>query len=212
MHLILLGAPGAGKGTQAKMLEGLLGIPQISTGDMLRTAMAKGTALGKEVQECINEGHLVSDDIVLGLIKDRLEKSDAVQGAIFDGFPRTIEQAQALGNLDGVSIDHVISIDVPQENLIMRLSGRRTCRDCGGMFHIVFKPPVTDGVCNDCGGELYQRADDNEQSIRQRLEVYSKSTEPLVRFYSERGRLREVSGIGQPNEVSNRIASILDEN
>jgi adenylate kinase len=212
MHLVLLGAPGAGKGTQAKMLENLLDIPQISTGDMLRIAMAEGTALGKEVQDCINSGNLVSDAIVLGLIKERLEKADATNGAIFDGFPRTIEQAEALGHLEGVSIDHVISIDVPQENLIMRLSGRRTCRDCGGMFHIVFKPPVTDGVCNDCGGELYQRADDNEQSIRQRLEVYSKSTEPLVRFYTERGSLREVSGIGQPNDVSNRIASILDEN
>jgi len=212
MNLILLGAPGAGKGTQAKNLMSLYQLPQISTGDMLRSAQSTGDTLGGVVKESLDAGNLVSDEIILALVEQRLQSEDTANGAIFDGFPRTLEQAEALDNIDGVQIDHVISIEVPEEDLIRRLTGRRTCRSCGGMFHVDFKPPTKEGECDQCGGELYQRGDDNEASIRRRLSVYRESTAPLGDYYAEKGNLRQISGVGQPDEVANRIASALVTN
>jgi len=209
MHLILLGAPGAGKGTQAKVLQELLGVPQISTGDMLRAAKKSGSELGNKVAAIMDQGNLVSDDIVLALVQERLNASDADSGAIFDGYPRTASQAAALSHLPGVSIDHVLSINVPEEQLVRRLCGRRTCRQCGAMYHLDYKPSATAGVCDDCGGETYQRADDNEGSIRNRLKVYHESTAPLVRYYSEQSLLREVNGVGSMTDVTERIQTIL---
>lgn len=212
MNLILLGAPGAGKGTQAKQLMATYQLPQISTGDMLRSAQRDGDELGQLVKASLDAGNLVSDEIILALIEQRLQNDDTNNGAIFDGFPRTLEQAQALDGLKGVTIDHVISIEVPENDLIRRLTGRRTCRSCGSMFHIDFKPSEKEGVCDQCGGELYQRSDDNETSIRRRLTVYRESTAPLVDYYAEQGNLRQISGVGQPDEVAKRISSALVSN
>ena len=212
MNLILLGAPGAGKGTQAKQLVATYQLPQISTGDMLRSAQRDGDELGQLVKASLDAGNLVSDEIILALIEQRLQNDDTNNGAIFDGFPRTLEQAQALDGLKGVTIDHVISIEVPEIDLIRRLTGRRTCRSCGSMFHIDFKPSEKEGVCDQCGGELYQRSDDNETSIRRRLTVYRESTAPLVDYYAEQGNLRQISGVGQPDEVAKRISSVLVSN
>ncbi len=208
MYLILLGAPGAGKGTQAQALTQSLGIPQVSTGDMLRAARASGTEFGKRVAAVMDAGGLVSDEIILELIEKRLRHADAQDGVIFDGFPRTVAQADGLNEL-GVAIDHVLSIIVPESMLVNRLSGRRTCRGCGGMYHLEFKPPVKEGVCDICSGELYQRADDNEDSMRNRLGVYHENTAPLIRYYSERGLLREIQGTGVPQDVTARIRAIL---
>jgi len=212
MNLILLGAPGAGKGTQAKQLVDTYQLPQISTGDMLRSAQRDGDELGQLVKASLDAGNLVSDEIILALIEQRLQNDDTNNGAIFDGFPRTLEQAQALDGLKGVTIDHVISIEVPEIDLVRRLTGRRTCRSCGSMFHIDFKPSEKEGVCDQCGGELYQRSDDNETSIRRRLTVYRESTAPLVDYYAEQGNLRQISGVGQPDEVAKRISSVLVSN
>jgi adenylate kinase len=164
------------------------------------------------VKASLDAGNLVSDEIILALIEQRLQNDDTNNGAIFDGFPRTLEQAQALDGLKGVTIDHVISIEVPEIDLIRRLTGRRTCRSCGSMFHIDFKPSEKEGVCDQCGGELYQRSDDNETSIRRRLTVYRESTAPLVDYYAEQGNLRQISGVGQPDEVAKRISSVLVSN
>ncbi len=207
MHLILLGAPGAGKGTQAKMLVDKLGIPQISTGDMLRAARKSGSDLGKKVSKIMDEGGLVSDDIVLALVKERLSQADAADGAIFDGYPRTVAQAEALGQL--AQIDHVLSIDVPEADLSARLTGRRTCKACGAMYHLMFKPSKTEGVCDKCGGETYQRQDDNEESIKNRLSVYHSSTAPLIRYYSERNVLREINGVGSMSDITSRIEQAM---
>lgn len=207
MHLILLGAPGAGKGTQAKVLQESLGIPQISTGDMLRAARKSGTELGQRVAALMDSGALVSDAVVLELVKERLSQSDAAGGAIFDGYPRTTAQADALGNL--VEIDRVLSIEVPEVELVARLAGRRTCRGCGTMYHVAFKPTEIEGVCDTCGGETYQRADDNEESIKNRLGVYQDNTAPLIQYYAERNLLAEIDGVGAPSDITARIQQAL---
>jgi len=209
MFLILLGAPGAGKGTQAKLLQATYGIPQISTGDMLRAARASGSELGKRVQAVMDGGGLVSDEIVLALVEERLTQDDAAGGAIFDGFPRTVAQAEALGQLSGVTIDHVLSIDVPESRLVRRLAGRRTCRSCGAMYHLDFKPTAREGVCDACGGETYQRADDNEDSIKNRLSVYHDNTAPLISYYAGKGLLREIDGVGELSDVTARIEAVV---
>ena len=208
MFIILLGAPGAGKGTQAKAMCQQLEIPQVSTGDMLRAARKSGSELGKQVAAVMDGGGLVSDGMVLGLIDERLKQSDATRGVIFDGFPRTVAQADGLAKL-GVAIDHVISIEVPADLVIARLGGRRTCPDCGAMFHVEFNKSKVEGVCDACGGALYQRADDNAESIKNRLQVYRESTEPLIRYYSERGLLREVDGTGSPDDVLGRVRGVI---
>ena len=208
MFLILLGAPGAGKGTQAKILQETLGIPQISTGDMLRAARKSGSELGNKVAAVMDSGSLVTDEIILALVEEKLATSQA-KGAIFDGFPRTVGQAEALGQLQGVEIAHVLSIEVPKGALVSRLSGRRTCRSCGAMFHVEYKPAKVAGKCDVCGGETYQRKDDNEESITNRLNVYEENTATLIRYYEDKGLLRAIDGVGEMSEITARIQQVL---
>ena len=211
MFLIMLGAPGAGKGTQAKILMGEFDIPQISTGDMLRAAKKSGSELGQRVQAVMDAGQLVSDEIILDLIRHRVAQPDASNGAIFDGFPRTLAQAEALGDLEDVDIDHVLMIDVSDDFIVERLSGRRTCRNCGAMAHVTFAPTTVEGTCDECGGEMYQRADDNEESIRKRMVEYREKTAPLVNYYSEKGLLRKVDGVGEVADITSRLRAALKQ-
>lgn len=212
MRIILLGAPGSGKGTQAQKLVEREGIPQISTGDLLRDAVSRGTDLGKKAKVAMDAGELVSDDIVLGMIRERLAKPDAEKGFILDGFPRNLAQAESLdGVLDeiGAPLDAAVLMDVDFEVLLKRLTGRRTCAGCGRVYNVYFFPPKTDGVCDGCGGELIQRADDNEETIGQRLKVYESQTAPLVAFYEKRGKLKVVPAEGGIDEVFQRLETAL---
>lgn len=212
MNLILLGPPGAGKGTQAKMLVETYGIPQISTGDMLREAVKNQTQLGLEAKKYMDAGQLVPDEVVIGLVKERLGRDDCAQGFMLDGFPRTVPQAEALDKVlaeMGKGIDHVISIEVPNDELLRRLTGRRTCRNCGQGYHVVFDPPKKDGVCDKCGGELYQRDDDNEATVANRLKVYEESTKPLIDYYQAKGLLRPIDGVGAITQIFERIKAVL---
>ncbi len=212
MNLILVGPPGAGKGTQAKKLVAHFGIPQISTGEILRAAVKNETELGLKAKEYMEAGKLVSDDIVIGLIEERLREPDCEKGFILDGFPRTIAQADALeGILKKLDkrLDHVVVLIVPDEDVVERLSGRRVCKNCGMEYHIKFKPPKKEGVCDNCGGELYQRADDNEETIRNRLKVYHEQTAPLLGYYKERSLVREVDGTGEFDAIFDRILEAL---
>lgn len=214
MRLILLGPPGAGKGTQAKLLEKRYGIPQVSTGDILRQAVAEGSPLGLEAKAYMDKGALVPDQVVIGIIRDRLQKPDSVKGYILDGFPRTVVQAEALTSTlaaMGQSLDRVLSVEVEEEELVRRLSGRRVCSSCGEMFHLDSRPPKRPGVCDRCGGELYQREDDEEETIRRRLEIYRERTEPLIGYYEGQGLLSRVDGRGVVEEVFRRIVRILEE-
>ncbi len=213
MRMILLGGPGAGKGTQAKKIVDRLGIPQVSTGDMLRAAVGNQTELGVEAKKYMDAGKLVPDSVVIGLIDERLDADDAKKGFILDGFPRTIAQAEALGELlekKDMNLDKVISIDVPDNDLVERLSGRLTCRACGAMMHRLFSPPKVDGKCDKCGGELYQRDDDKEETIRQRLKTYHDQTAPLIDFYKGQSMLTEVSGQGSIDEITARMNGVLE--
>jgi adenylate kinase len=208
MDFILLGPPGAGKGTQAKLMIDKWNIPQVSTGDILRAAVREGTALGIEAKGFMDSGELVPDRVVIGIIAERLREEDAAEGFILDGFPRTIPQAEALQEiLDdlGRNIDHVISIEVDDEELVTRLTGRRMCKGCGESFHVLFNPSDKEGVCDRCSGELYQRDDDKEDTIRQRLAVYSDQTQPLIAFYEKQGRLRRIDGTGSIEEIFSRV-------
>lgn len=212
MRIILLGPPGAGKGTQAKLLVERLGVPQISTGDMLRTAVKAGTPLGREAKAYMDRGALVPDGVIIGLVRERLQSADCIRGYILDGFPRTVAQAEALEKtlLDlRLSLDHVLCLEVPPEDLVVRIAGRRTCRVCGAMFHVRFSPAKRDGVCDACGGETYQRDDDREDTVRRRLEVYAQETEPLVRFFGGRGLLRRIAGTGEIPEIFARMVESL---
>ena len=193
MNLILLGAPGAGKGTQAELLVEKLSIPAISTGNMLREAMANGTELGKKAKKYMDEGALVPDELILGIVADRVSQSDCANGFILDGVPRTLAQAEAL-EAKGVRIDHVVSIEVDDSAIEARMTGRRVCPKCGASYHIVANPPKKDGICNECGSELIIRKDDAPETVRKRLEVYHASTEVLKDFYGKLGRLRTVNG------------------
>jgi adenylate kinase len=212
MDFILLGPPGAGKGTQAKLMIDKWNIPQVSTGDILRAAVREGTALGVEAKGFMDRGELVPDRVVIGIIAERLKEEDAAAGFILDGFPRTIPQAQALQEiLDdmGREIDHVVSIDVDDEELVTRLTGRRMCKGCGESFHVVFNPSQEEGVCDRCGGELYQRDDDKEETIRQRLAVYSEQTQPLIAYYEKQGKVRRIEGTGSINDIFSRILAAV---
>ncbi|MEG9194681.1 MAG: adenylate kinase [Candidatus Methanoglobus sp.] len=214
MNLILLGAPGAGKGTQAKFIVEKYGIPQISTGDMLREAVAKGTELGKKAKEFMSQGRLVPDEIVIGIVKERLRQKDCEWGFILDGFPRTIAQAEALDRIMaemGRKIDAVINISVPEEEIVRRIVNRRICRECGAIYHLIYDPPKRPGICDKCGGELYQRDDDREEVVRQRFAVYRKSTQPLIDYYRKRGVLYEVDGTKDIESVKSEILSILEK-
>ena len=193
MNLILLGAPGAGKGTQAVILVEKLSIPAISTGNMLREAMANGTELGKKAKQYMDEGSLVPDELILGIVAERVTQPDCQNGFILDGVPRTLAQAEALEE-KGVRIDHVISIEVDDSEIEGRMTGRRVCAKCGASYHIVANPPKTDNVCDHCGGELIIRKDDKPETVRHRLEVYHESTEVLKGFYEMTGRLVKVNG------------------
>ena len=191
MRLILLGAPGAGKGTQAEILSKLLDIPTISTGNILRAAMKAGTEVGLKAKSYVESGKLVPDDVIIGIIRERLAEPDCAKGYILDGVPRTIPQAQTMEDM-GIDIDCALSIEVEDDVIVRRMSGRRTCRDCSSTFHVENNPPKVDGKCDFCGGELTIRADDAPETVKNRLLTYHRDTEPLKAFYSERGKLRTV--------------------
>jgi adenylate kinase len=213
MNLILLGPPGAGKGTQAQMIVERYHIPQISTGEILRAAVKEGTSLGKQAKTFMDRGQLVPDEVVIGIIDERLRASDCNAGFILDGFPRTTPQAEALQAIltkIRKSVDHVINIEVDPEELVRRLTGRRTCNNCGGMFHILFHPPQKEGVCDRCGGTLYQREDDGEETIRTRLKEYQKLTAPLIQYYQNKKLLRPIQGVGGQNQIFEQIIRVLD--
>lgn len=212
MNIIFLGPPGAGKGTQAKMLIEKYAIPQISTGDMFRAALKDKKPLGMKAKEYMDKGQLAPDEIVIGLVEERLKRDDCKKGYILDGFPRTAAQAEALDKAlakMGSKIDHVVSIEVDNKELVKRLTGRRTCRKCGAMYHAIFKPPVNKDVCDKCGGELYQRDDDTESTVMSRLEVYDAQTKPLIDYYQKKGILKSIPGIGSIDDIFNKIVSIL---
>uniref|UniRef100_A0A7V6CDR2 Adenylate kinase n=1 Tax=Thermodesulfobacterium geofontis TaxID=1295609 RepID=A0A7V6CDR2_9BACT len=214
MNIIFLGPPGAGKGTQAKILIERYVIPQISTGDMLREHVAKGTELGVKAKEYMEKGQLVPDEIILGMVKERLSQEDAQRGFILDGFPRTVAQAEALDKIleeMGKKIEYVLALIVPDEELVTRLTGRRTCKNCGMMYHIKFKPPKVEGKCDACGGELYQRPDDNEETVRNRLKVYHDQTAPLIEYYRKKGVLFEVDGSKGIDEITQQLINILEK-
>ncbi len=213
MRIVLLGAPGAGKGTQAKKLIEKYGIPQISTGDILRKAVADGTPLGKEAKSYMDKGELVPDSVVIGLVKERLQQDDCKKGFILDGFPRNTAQAETLDKvLDemGMPLQVALSVDVDFDVLMKRLTGRRTCKSCGQMYNIYFSPPQKEGVCDKCGGELYQRDDDKEETIKKRLDVYEAQTAPLIDYYEKKGILKRVNGVGNIDEIFANVCAILD--
>jgi len=212
VKLILLGPPGAGKGTQAKMLMDRFRIPQVSTGDILRAAVANRTAMGLKAKEYMDAGALVPDEVVIGIVRDRLQESDCVLGFILDGFPRTVPQADALREVLaglGKDLDAVVSLEVDADVLVERLTGRRTCGGCGRGFHVRFDPPGVAGVCDACGGVLIQRDDDREETIRQRLQVYGAQTSPLVDYYRRQELLRTVDGMAPMDEVQRQILHCL---
>lgn len=208
MRLILLGAPGAGKGTQAEILSKELGIPTISTGNILRAAMKEGTPTGLKAKAFVDAGQLVPDDVIIGIIKERLKEDDCKNGYILDGVPRTIPQAEAMEEL-GVQIDKALSIEVEDEVIVERMSGRRTCKDCSRTFHMVFNPPIKDGVCDVCGGELTIRKDDAPETVRNRLAVYHRDTEPLKDFYEKLDKLVEVQNQPGIEETTAEIKKAL---
>jgi adenylate kinase len=212
MKLVLLGPPGAGKGTQAKMLTERFDIPQISTGDILRAAVKDGTPMGVKARTFMDAGNLVPDEVVVGIVRERLQKDDCAGGFILDGFPRTVAQADALKQTLhslGKELDAVVSLEVDTEALVERLTGRRTCRACGRGFHVKFDPSRVDGKCDACGGDLYQRDDDREETIRKRLEVYHQQTSPLVSYYREEDLLVTVDGMQEIDSVQEQILSEL---
>ena len=212
MNIVLFGPPGAGKGTQSRRLSENLRIPQVSTGDLLRAAREKRTALGLQAEGYMTTGRLVPDELVIAMIRERLGQEDCRPGFILDGFPRTIAQAEALDQTlsqGGSKIDRVVNIEVEGKELVRRLSGRRQCRKCGENFHVAFHPPKKEGVCDRCGGGLFQRDDDREEVIRRRLEVYGKETAPLVAHYGGQGILKSVHGAGSIEEIYREIAKAV---
>lgn len=205
-HLVLLGPPGAGKGTQAGKLSRQLGIPHISTGDMLRDEVQRGSKLGLEAKGLMDKGQLVPDEIMVGIVRDRIGGPDCADGFILDGFPRSLPQASGLERMDGdLPPLLAVSLDVPLDEVVTRLGQRRTCRQCKAMFHLTLNPPKVEGICDKCGGQLYQREDDQKDVIQARLAVYQRETEPLLDFYRSRNALLEVSGIGSADEVYARL-------
>ena len=211
-RVVLLGAPGAGKGTQAKMLIDKFGIPQISTGDILRKAVADGTPLGKEAKVIMDQGGLVSDKIVLGLVEERLKQPDTKNGFILDGFPRNTAQAEALDKLlAGISMPLTVAlaVDVEKGELMKRLTGRRTCKSCQQMYNIYFSAPKKEGVCDKCNGDLFQRDDDKEATIKKRLDVYDTQTAPLIDYYNKKGIMKTVMGVGSINDIFTKVVAAL---
>ena len=208
MRLILLGAPGAGKGTQAEILSRELGIPTISTGNILRAAIREGPAVGLKAKALIDAGKLVDDETIMGIVSERLAKDDCAKGYILDGVPRTIPQAEAMEAM-GIEIDAALSIEIADETIVERMSGRRTCKNCSQTFHVVYNPPKQEGVCDFCGGELTIRKDDAPETVRARLETFHRETEPLKAFYEARGKLRRVDNQSSIEETTAVIRSAL---
>ncbi len=214
-YLIMLGAPGAGKGTQARLIEESLGIPQVATGDLFRYNLSKETELGLLAKSYMEKGVLVPDDVTVRMVEDRLSRPDCAAGAILDGFPRNLDQAASLGELLAKydqKVSRAIYIRVEREDLIARLTGRRVCKSCQAAFHVIFNPPAMEDVCDQCGGELYQRADDSRDTVEKRLEVYFEQTAPLIEFYGDKGVLVEIDGGLSIGQVQNEIIQAIREN
>ena len=214
MNIILMGLPGAGKGTQASEIVKKFPIPHISTGDMFRKAIKDETDLGKEAKSYMDRGELVPDEVTVGIVKERISEDDAKKSFLLDGFPRTIEQAEALNNIMSEldrNIDAVINIEVPEEELMNRLTGRRICEKCGTTYHLVFNPPKVDGVCDIDGGKLYQRKDDNPETVSNRLSVNVKQSKPILEYYDEKGVLKNIDGAKDIDEVTKDVIDILDQ-
>ncbi|WP_258922121.1 adenylate kinase [Heyndrickxia coagulans] len=214
MNLVLMGLPGAGKGTQAEKIIDKYAIPHISTGDMFRAAIKEETELGLKAKSFMDKGELVPDEVTIGIVRERLSKNDCKNGFLLDGFPRTVAQAEALENILsslGKRLDYVINIEVDREILTERLTGRRICENCGATYHLVFNPPKTEGVCDKCGGPLYQRPDDNAETVGNRLDVNMKQTRPLLDFYEEKGYLRNVNGQQDIHQVFADIDQLLGQ-
>ena len=212
MNLVLMGLPGAGKGTQAEKIVEKYNIPHISTGDMFRAAIKDGTELGLQAKSFMDKGALVPDEVTIGIVKERLSKDDCKEGFLLDGFPRTVAQAAALEDILSElnrPIDYVINVDVDKDILMERLTGRRICKDCGATYHLVFNPPAQEGVCTRCGGELYQRANDNADTVQNRLEVNLAQTKPLLSFYEDKGTLRNINGQQDINVVFEDVEKLL---
>jgi adenylate kinase len=212
VNLVLMGLPGAGKGTQAEKIVEEYGIPHISTGDMFRAAIKEGTELGLKAKSFMDKGELVPDEVTIGIVRERLSKDDCQKGFLLDGFPRTVAQAEALENMLqelNKSIDYVLHIDVDKEILMERLTGRRICKECGATYHLVFNTPTKEGICDRCGGELYQRADDNEETVQNRLDVNIKQMQPLLDFYQEKGYLRTINGQQEIDKVFADVNELL---
>ena len=214
LRVVLLGPPGAGKGTQAKLLQESFEACQVSTGDILRNAVADQSPLGKETSEYINRGALVPDNIIVRLVAERLKQEDCAKGFVLDGFPRTIPQAESLEEIlekMGLTLQHVLSVQVPPNVIVERLAGRRTCKNCGALYHLQFDPSTQAGICDRCGGQLFQRDDDREETITARLNVYDTQTAPLVNYYRQRGVLREINGVGSVEEIKARVMQALGD-
>jgi adenylate kinase len=212
VQLIFLGPPAAGKGTQARRFAAAYGIPHISTGDILRAAIKEGTYLGREAKRYMDDGVLVPDDVMIGIIQERLQQSDCAGGFILDGFPRTIPQAKALAELlksMSTALDYVLNIEVPVEEILRRMNGRLTCQNCGRMYNVMLDLPKTPGRCNCCGGPLIRRADDRVETVHERLQVYRQSTKPLIEYYRTHGLLKTVDGTGSIEDIAERIAMAI---
>lgn len=212
MHIVLVGPPGAGKGTQAQFIASHLSIPKISTGDIFRVNVSQGTELGREAKAYMDRGDLVPDSITIAMVRDRLAEGDTRDGFLLDGFPRTLTQAKALDEtLDdvGTKLDVVLELVVDDDEVVRRLSGRRTCRVCGRVWHLDFDPPTRDGICDQCGGELFQRDDDREETVRHRLEVYAEQTAPLIDFYADKSILVGLDATGPVEDVTDRAINAL---
>jgi adenylate kinase len=212
MRLVLVGPPGAGKGTQAQFIASHFAVPKISTGDIFRANVSEGTRLGLEAKKFMDAGDLVPDEVTIGMVQDRLKQDDATEGFLLDGFPRTVHQAEVLDNTlsgQGTAVTVVLELVVDDDEVVRRLSGRRTCRQCGHVWHVDFDPPTTPDACDRCGGELFQRDDDREDTIRHRLEVYADQTSPLIGYYGDRGLLRGVDATGPVEDVTERAINAL---
>ncbi|WP_256105205.1 adenylate kinase [Streptomyces sp. ODS05-4] len=213
MRIVLVGPPGAGKGTQAAFLAKNLSIPHISTGDLFRANISQGTELGKQAKAYMDAGNLVPDEVTVGMAKDRMEQADAENGFLLDGFPRNVAQAEALDAMlerEGMKLDAVLDLEVPEDEVVKRIAGRRICRnDSAHVYHVVYNQPETEGVCDVCGGELYQREDDSEETVRKRLEVYHTQTEPIIDYYKAQGLVATISALAKVDEVTERAMRAL---